>query len=485
MKNSRRNVARFYGREDDLADLNSLWKKHTASMVTCRGRRRIGKSTLIEEFARRSGARFVEIAGEASRKGMTNADQLRAFSRQLDAQTGQKRSLPPTDWFDAFHRLDSVLDRGKTIILLDEISWMGMFDPDFAGDLKTAWDTCFKKHPSLILVLCGSVSTWIEKNILNNTGFVGRASQNITLGDLPLDCCARFWGRAAERISPSEIIDVLSVTGGVPRYLEEIDPSLSANENIRRLCFLPKSILRDDFSKIFNSVFGENAFSKKKILDALASSPLTLSEIASSIGVERGGALGEHLSELETAGFVSEDAGCNPATGRTAKCVRYRISDNYTRFYLRYIRPNERMIDKGAFRFATLKALPGWDSILGLQFENLVTNNLQKILPRLGLDRVLLKSAAPWRQLPTARRKGCQIDLLLQGEKFVYVVEMKRRREIGGDVVTEVAAKVKALALPRGISVRTALVYDGRLAPHVEAEGFFDALVPVADLLRG
>ncbi len=104
-------------------------------------------------------------------------------------------------------------------------------------------------------------------------------------------------------------------------------------------------------------------------------------------------------------------------------------------------------------------------------------------MPRLGLDKVLLKSAAPWRQLPTPRRKGCQIDLLLQSERGVCIVEMKRRREIGREVADEVAAKVKALALPRDISVRTALIYDGRLSPRVEAEGFFDSLISVSDLL--
>ena len=473
----------FYGREEDLTDLNDLWKKRTASLVTCKGRRRIGKSTLVEEFARRSRARFIEIVGEAPRKGMTNADQLKVFSRQLDDVAKSKKAEPPSDWFEAFRRLDEVLDARKTVVLLDEISWMGQFDPDFPGELKTAWDTRFKKHPNLILVLCGSVSTWIEGNILNNTGFVGRATQNITLRELPLDCCTRFWGRSAERIAPAEIIDVLSVTGGVPRYLEEVNPSLSANENIRRLCFMPKAILRDDFSKIFNSVFGDNATSKKKILETLSAAPMTLSEIASGMGVERGGVISEHLSELETAGFISEDAGINPATGKDAKSVRYRISDNYTRFYLRYIRPNERMIDKGVFRFNSLEALPGWDTILGLQFENLIANNLPLLLPRLGFDRVLLKSAAPWRQQPTARRKGCQIDLLLQSERSVCVIEIKRRKEIGREVASEVAAKVKALGMPRDISVRTALVYDGHLAPCVEAEGFFDTLIPVSELM--
>jgi len=475
----------FVGREDDIQGLMDLWKKKTASLVTCRGRRRIGKSTLIEEFAARSKVKFIEVVGEAPRPGMTNADQLSSFGKQLSAQAGLPRSTAPHDWFEAFQRLDTAIGTARTIVFLDEISWMGQYDRDFAGELKTAWDTTLKKHPKLILILCGSVSTWIEANILNNTGFAGRASQNLIVDELPLDSCRRFWGKAADRINPREIFDILSVTGGVPRYLEEIDPALSANENIRRLCFRPKAVLRDDFSKIFNSVFGDNAVAKNKILNALAGAPLTLSEVAEALGVERGGVISDHLSQLETAGLISEDAGINPATGKPAKCVRYRISDNYTRFYLRYIRPNEAMIDKDAFRFTTLEALPGSSTILGLQFECLILNNIPLLLRRLGLERVLLRSAAPWRQLPTERKKGCQIDLLLQSERSAYVVEIKRKNRIGEEVEEDVSRKVKALSLPRDISVRTALVYDGDLSPRVEASGYFDALIPASDLLLG
>jgi len=473
----------FIGREDDIQGLMDLWRKNTASLVTCRGRRRIGKSTLIEEFATRSKVKFIEIAGEAPRPGMTNDDQLASFGKQLSAQSELPRTVAPRDWFEAFQRLDRAIGTARTIVFLDEISWMGQYDKGFAGELKTAWDIRLKKHPKLILVLCGSVSTWIEENILNNTGFAGRASQNLVIGELPLDRCREFWGKASSRIAPREILDVLSITGGVPRYLEEIDTALSANENIRRLCFRPKAILRDDFSKIFNSVFGDNAVYKNKILGALSNAPLTLSEIADALKVERGGIISSHLGELETAGLIAQDAGINPATGKPAKCVRYRISDNYTRFYLRYIRPNETMIDKDAFKFSTLDALPGWNAILGLQFENLILNNIPLLLRKLGLDRVLLKSAAPWRQLPTARKKGCQIDLLLQSERSVYIVEIKRKTDIDINIEEEITRKIRALALPRDISVRTVLVYDGNLSPAIEARGYFDALIPAAELL--
>ena len=473
----------FYGREDDVETLAALWRKPVPSLVTCRGRRRIGKSTLIEEFAHRSEARFIKLEGKAPERGMTNRIQLEAFRTQLRRQV--KGTVPKLeDWAQAFDVLDSYLDDRKTVVLLDEISWLGRYDVGFPGELKIAWDNLFKKHRRLILVLCGSVSTWISKNILNNTGFVGRASLNMVVRELPLDVCVRFWGRKAARTSDRDIVDVLSVTGGVPRYLEEIDPSLSADENIRRVCFTRDAILRDDFSKIFNVVFGDNALTKRRILEALADAPLTLSEVCERLDVERNGSIGDHLEDLEVAGFISADAGVVPMTGKAAKCVRYRLRDNYTRFYLKYIQPNAHTIDSGTFRFNALEALRGWESIMGLQFENLVLSNLDRIIPRLGMDKVLLKSAAPYRQSATRRHPGCQIDLLLQAHRKVCIVEVRRQREIGREIEDEVEAKVRALELPSDVSVRTALIYDGHLAPPVEANGYFDELIPFRTLLR-
>ena len=472
----------FFGREIELASLEALWRKGVASLVTCRGRRRIGKSTLVEEFARRSGAAFLKLEGVAPGKGVNNRVQLRSFREQLARQTG-RRFHSFRGWAEAFASLDGCIGHGKTVLLLDEISWMGKFDPAFPGELKIAWDNLFKKHDRLVVVFCGSVSTWISENILNSTGFVGRASANMVVGELPLDVCVRFWGRRAARTSVRDIVDILSVTGCVPRYLEEIDPSLSADENIRRMCFSTGAMLRDDFPKIFNAVFGGDAVTKRRSLETLAESPATLSDICRALAVEPGGNMSGHLDDLAVAGFVSKDSGIAPATGAEAGRCLYRLRDNYTRFYLKYIRPNARTIDSGAFMFSNLAAMKGWDAMLGLQFENLVLANIPSLLPLLGMERTLLKSAAPFRQTATRRHRGCQIDLLLQTDRKVCVVEIKRRREIGREIEDEVEAKVRALALPRDTSVRTALVYEGRLSPGVEADGYFDAIVPFARLL--
>ena len=201
------------------------------------------------------------------------------------------------------------------------------------------------------------------------------------------------------------------------------------------------------------------------------------------LGVENNGHFLEDLEELKLAGFIARDGGVNPHSGARSRLFRYRISDNYTRFYIKYIAPNRDLIDKGLFRFTDLEQLPGWQSILGFQFECLLLNNIAGLLRRLGLDRTLLVSAAPYRRAAHARGEGCQIDLLIQTRRTVWVVEIKRRREIGREVIDEVAEKVKRLGLGRRVSVRTALVYSGHLSPAVEADGFFDAVVDAADIM--
>ena len=162
---------------------------------------------------------------------------------------------------------------------------------------------------------------------------------------------------------------------------------------------------------------------------------------------------------------------------------RYRIKDNYTRFYLRYVAPRRRMIERGLFKFSSLEQLNGWDAMLGLQFENLVLNHVEDILPRLGLERSLVLSASPYVRRPTSGGSGCQIDLLIQTERTIFVVEMKRRKEIAPGVIEDVKEKVDALKAPRNMSVRTALVYDGNLSPVVEAERYFDFVLDAKSLL--
>ncbi len=480
----------FIGRKEQLSQLSALWRKGTASLVTCQGRRRIGKSRLLDEFALRSGCRFLKLSGLAPRKKMSNGDQLRYFCESLSAKTNGESQIA-SGWPEAFKLLGkaiaSLCREGKTLVVLDEVSWMGGWDVDFPGYLKDAWDDDFKRNDNLVLVLCGSVSAWIQRNILDSTGFVGRISLELEVGELPARDCLGFWRQMRGSVSPKEVFDMLSVTGGVPRYLEEIDPALTTDENIRRMAFTKSGTLFGDFNRIFSDVFGRKSVTKRKMLESLANGSKTLSEIATAIGKGRGGHVTEALEELELAGFIIRDRGINPESGLPSKIDRYRIRDNYTRFYLRFIAPYSTMIRSGAFRFAGLDAMPGWDSILGLQFENLVLNNADALIEALGLERSLVISAAPYRrQVPRGSSPadgGCQIDLLLQLKQAMYVVEVKRRATIDASVTDDVQKKIERLPNPHGLSVRPVLVYEGNLSPAVNENGFFAATLRASDLL--
>ena len=164
----------FLGRENELRLLKGLFDLKKAAIAVCAGRRRIGKSTLIQQFGRNAKT-FLEFQGLPPREGITPKDQLNAFSEQLAKQTNLP-NLNLESWYQAFSLLNSVIKNEKTVILLDEISWMAIRDKDFAGQLKIAWDTEFKRNTKLILVLCGSVSSWIigDRQIILDTCFVMR-----------------------------------------------------------------------------------------------------------------------------------------------------------------------------------------------------------------------------------------------------------------------------------------------------------------------
>ena len=476
---------RFIGRKEYLEDLESLWRKRSSSVVACRGRRRIGKSTLFREFARRTADSYVEIEGLPPDKNMTNQMQLDNFISALASQTGCSMDAVP-DWLHAFQRLEQQIDDTKrTVVLLDEISWMGGYDPVFPGVLRTAWETFLHRHDRLVLVICGSVSAWIKENILGNTGFTGRFSRDYVLPELSLAECAEFWGEAKERVSSREIFDVLSVTGGVPRYLEEIDPGQDANENVRRMCFMPAGELYKDFDAIFNPIFGLDVELKKKILCELVGGPLSAAELERAFELERNGRVSKSLKALKEGGFVADDPRLNPETGEQSRTSRFRLRDNYTRFYLKYVAPRKMQIEMGSYNFVSLAALPDWNAVMGLQFENLIVNNAMSLLPFLHIGNVIVESAAPYRNMRRGSDagSGCQIDLLIQTPRTAYVVEVKRRREIGPEVMDEVERKIRRLPLRKGMMPRPVLVYDGELHPAVEASGFFDAVVPAQKLL--
>lgn len=468
----------FVGRRFELEQLKAFFNRKIAGLAVCCGRRRIGKSTLIEQAA--EGHPFIELYGLPPRKGVTNATQLKHFAALLAQQF--RIPLPKfLDWQDALDMLAALTRQGHYVILLDEISWMAGKDKDFPGKLKGAWDTQLKKNPELFLILCGSVSSWIQENILKNKGFVGRVSLTIDLEELPLNDANKFWN-GNPFISDTEKFKILSVTGGVPKYLEEIDVKRSAEQNIKQLCFTKGGVLLEEFDKIFNDLFGKNAASYQAIVQVLADQPKTIDQICDDLKIAPSGAFNKKLHTLKECGFLTRDYVWNK-NKISKKLSKFRLKDNYLRFYIKYMEDKKTLIESGLYQEVDLESLSYWPSIMGLQFENLVLNNLPILLKLLKIAPESLLSAAPYFQNPTKRKKGFQIDLLIQTKFTYYLCEIKFNQHIGVSVIEEVMQKMQRFSVPKNVTIRPVLIYEGELSSQLVKEDFFSHILGFKDLL--
>jgi len=473
----------FSGRTQELANLRRFLSKKSASLIVVRGRRRIGKSRLIQEFAK--DHRFYSFAGLAPTEHTSAQSERDEFARQLSEQTGLPE-VKADDWGKLFALLSERIQKGKVIVLFDEISWMGSEDPDFLGKVKNAWDQKFKSNPELILVLCGSASAWIEKNILSSTGFLGRISYTLTLEELPIPDCEWFWGKAASNISSFEKLKLLAVTGGVPKYLEEIDPTISAEENIRQLCFRKGGLLVDEFDHLFSNIFQRKSPLYQEIVKKLAYGSKEPAQLAKEVGVNFSGLFSEYLEELALSGFIKRDYTWHIKTGQDSKLSKFRLSDNYVRFYLRYIEKCRTKIDRGGFEFKSLMSLPEWNTIMGLQFENLILNNRKLLHASLGVSQEDIVSENPFYQTRTTKQPGCQIDYMVETRfNTLYVCEVKfSRNPIGAEVMDEVQKKIDSINRPKGFSCRPVLIHVNGVSTSIMESDYFASVVNVSDYFQ-
>lgn len=473
---------RFIGRQRELENLNLLLRKKSSSLVVIRGRRRVGKSRLIKEFSK--GKKSWSFIGLPPVPGITKKRQLDAFSAQV-AKNLNMPKIQVSDWSEYFEFLGNQSKDQKLVIVLDEISWMGSEDPDFLGQLKNAWDEYFSENPGIILILCGSVSSWIEENILSSTGFVGRISLDMVVDELPIAKCQEFWGAQKKKVYSYEKFKILAVTGGIPKYLEEIIPEQTAEANIQRLCYQSEGLLFREYDQIFSDLFSKRLQTYSNIVRTLSQKALSLDEICEHLQIEKGGSISRYLHHLILAGFISEDGTWNLKSKKTSQLKKFRLRDNYLRFYLKYIEPNKEKILKGLFKDGSLSSLSGWETIIGLQFENLVLNNLKELCKILKIETQDIVMAGPFFQRATKRNKGCQIDLLIQTRyNTLYVCEIKfSMSEIRSSVIEETKEKIKHLSCPRGYSIRPILIHVNGVCHGIKESELFTHIVDFSEFL--
>ncbi|MCX6990830.1 MAG: hypothetical protein NTX49_07210 [Chlamydiae bacterium] len=272
---------------------------------------------------------------------------------------------------------------------------------------------------------------------------------------------------------------LLAVTGGVPWYIQQINPSLPAHENIRKLCFEPDGLFVDEFKYIFHDLFGKRAPICKKIVESLKDGPKEYEEIADHIQYSSGGPLSDYLEDLIISGFLEREHTWSLQSGEELKSSKYRIRDNYLRYYLKYILPSLRRIKKGLFKTMNPFNMPGWEGVMGLQFENLVLNNRSSVWNALGLRPEDIIFENPYFQPKTLKQSSCQIDYLIQTRfKNLYICEIKfSHKPISIEVVHEMKEKLQAIKGPKGVACLPVLIHMSGVTRALKESEFFTQIL--------
>lgn len=472
----------FIGRKRALARLHILLKKKSASLVVIKGRRRIGKSRLVEEFAKEKN--LLKFAGLAPAPFLNAQHQRDHFALQLSQQTGLPE-IKTDDWSKLFLLLAERVKSGPLILLFDEITWMADQDETFLSKLQSFWEEHLRKNPQLIFIICGSITTWIEENILSSTGFYGRVSEVITLQELSLFESNQLLSHLNIHASSLEKFKILAITGGVPWYIEQISSELSINENIKRLCFTEGGLFVHEFDRIFSDLFGKRSDLYRKIIMVLSTGSADTKKIINELHYPNSGVMSVYLSDLVASGFIKRDFTWQLKTCHEQKFSQYRLSDNYLRFYLKYIRPKLNKIKLNQFENINISTFSNFEIIVGLQFENLILNNRLQIFNLLGIHPEDVVYDNPYFQRENTKQKGCQIDYMIQTKYHnLYVCEIKfYNKPIGRSIIKEVESKIQRLNRPKYIAAIPVLIHVSGVDESVVEEGYFAKYIDFSDLL--
>jgi uncharacterized protein len=473
---------KFIGRNNELNQMAQLLDKKSASLVTLSGRRRVGKSRLAEEFAKNHT--YYEFSGLPPTSSTSPQDQKDTFMLQLAQQTNLPK-VATQEWSEAFHWLAEKTKKGRIIILLDEISWMAQGDSNFLGKLKSAWDLHFKKNPKLIVILCGSVSSWIEKNIISSTGFLGRVSLNIALPPLTLNESLQLLENLGFKRSAIEKLMILAITGGIPWYIEQVKPKLSALENIKQLCFLPKSLLAEEFKHVFHDLFGRRSKIFSKIVEIIAAKTCSFQEIVTKTQYADSGSLTEYLKDLSISGYLKSTLSWSIKSQNFTQRKNYRLTDNYLRFYFKYIKAKQEQINEGLLEDMSVDTLPNFMPFIGLQFENLILNNTKAIISALEIPAEQVLYCNSFIQRKTKIQNGCQIDLMIQTKyKTIFLCEIKfSENEVSQKVISDMQRKMAALKTPRGYAYLPVLIHTGALNEKIIDAEFFEKIINIEEMI--
>lgn len=414
----------FVGREKEAQMLREALVSREAEMIAVIGRRRVGKTSLIKYVYDE------HIDFEAT--GVQNAplsEQLQNFALRLNHTFHDGASVfKPSNWLDAFYLLTAALDRKKKetqmVVFFDELPWFDSHKSGFIRGLSYFWNS-WAVNKNIVVVICGSAASWMIENVVNDRGGLhNRITKQIYLKPFTLTETQRYFQSRYINFDLYQIVQIYLAMGGVPHYLKAVKGDKSAVQNIDDICFAHGGLLKTEFSRLYPSLF-EQAEQHIAVIRALAKSKqgLTRLQILATSKLPDNGNSSKILEELAESGFIT----AYYPYGKIKKDMLYRLTDEYSLFYLQFIEKNANEADGTWQRLSQTQAFKTWS---GYAFESLCLKHLPAIKQALGISGVY-SVAATFYKKGTKIEQGTQIDMLIdRNDHVINIFEIKFNTEV-------------------------------------------------------
>jgi len=417
------------GREREKKIITAHFKSKKAEFLAVYGRRRIGKTYLIKNFIDSLPCAFFHVTGV--QKGSLK-EQLGEFSKQIGATFYHGAPLiPRTNWIDAFEDLTQAINQipkdEKVVLFFDEFPWMATPRSKLIRALELYWNRYWVFDDRIKLIICGSATSWIIENIINNKGGLhNRVTRTINLKPFSLCEIESYLKAHTIHLNHRQILDLYIVLGGVPLYWSFVQKGLSAHQCIDELCFQNDGPLVQEFDRLFSSLF-EDPKPYTTLIRTIASNRYGIGKAAliKKSKLPNGGTTTRRLHQLEEAGFIFSLV----PYGHKERGIYYLIDDEYSLFYLYWIEPHLKMIAKKSMSqgfWLSQSTRPSWQAWSGLSFEAVCYKHIDQIRQALKIDPGAI--AGTWRYSPRSKSSeaGAQIDLLFdRSDGSITICELK------------------------------------------------------------
>lgn len=415
----------FIGREKEQKLLNEYINSDQSEFIAIYGRRRVGKTFLIQQVIRDDYAYYV-----AGMNNVTMRIQLDNFMAALKKKGARVRK--PKTWLEAFMALESYLEslpEGKKIVFIDEMPWMDTPRSNFISGLEHFWNSWACWRDDIKLIVCGSATSWIINNLIKNYGGLhNRVTHKIPLNPFTLHECQEYFTAKGFRVSQKQIAECYMVLGGVPFYLSKMNKGEGIAQNIDRLIFSEDGELHDEFLSLYNSLY-KNATKHIKIVTALATKGkgLTRQELLDKTRIPDNGKFSTMLEELEHCGFIrSYQPFCQSKSMRISNNERqsqdtlFQLVDPFTLFHFQVANHSYAHDHSYWTNNQNTHMHSTWS---GLAFEMLCLNHVEQIKEALGISGVT-SNVYSWFGKGTER--SAQIDMVIdRADNVINLCEMK------------------------------------------------------------